>query len=107
MRVYSAPVLAHVAHVRHILETHGINCRIQGEYRSGVVGEIPPTEGWPELWVIDPAHVVEAQRLVDEAIRAPEPAQPGWTCPRCQEPNEGQFSVCWKCGTNCPEDTDS
>ena len=46
MRIYSAPVLAQVAHIKHILEMHGIECRIQGEYRSGAAGEIPPTEAW-------------------------------------------------------------
>ncbi|MCY4078240.1 MAG: DUF2007 domain-containing protein [Acidobacteria bacterium] len=104
MRVYSAPILAQVAHVRHVLEAHGIECRIQGEYRSGAVGEIPPSEAWPELWVVDPADAVEAQRLVDEAIQGAETDAPGWTCSRCGEPNEGQFSACWKCGTDRPDD---
>ena len=103
MRVYSAPVLAQVATVKHILETHGIECRIQGEYRSGVVGEVPPTEAWPELWVTDPADVVEAERLVGEVLGSAEPTQPGWTCPRCRETNEGQFGACWKCGADRPD----
>ncbi|MCE2543243.1 MAG: DUF2007 domain-containing protein, partial [Acidobacteria bacterium] len=51
MRIYSAPVLAQVAHMRQVLEMEGIECRIQGEFRSGAAGEIPPTEAWPELWV--------------------------------------------------------
>ncbi len=103
MRIYSAPVLAQVANIRHILEMHGIACRIQGEYRSGAAGEIPPTEAWPELWVDDPAQLAEAQRLVDEAIRSADTAQPGWTCPSCREVNEGQFGACWNCGTSCPD----
>ena len=107
MRVYSAPVLAQVANVKHILEMHGIECRIQGEYRAGAAGELPPTEAWPELWVDDPAQLAEAQRLVDEAIRSADTPQPGWTCPRCREINEGQFGACWNCGTDCPDGPDA
>ena len=107
MRIYSAPVLAQVAHIKHILEMHGIECRIQGEYRAGAAGEIPPTEAWPELWVIDPAHVEEARRLVDEALKPAAQAQPEWTCPRCREVNEGQFGACWNCGANIPADLDT
>ena len=103
MRIYSAPVLAQVAHMRQVLEMEGIECRIQGEFRSGAAGEIPPTEAWPELWVIDPSNVEAAQRLVDEALKPAAQAQPEWTCARCREVNEGQFGACWNCGTSCPE----
>ena len=107
MRIYSAPVLAQVAHMRQVLEMQGIECRIQGEYRSGAAGEIPLAEAWPELWVIDPAQVEEARRVVDEALQPPGPAQPDWTCPRCREVNEGQFGACWSCGTSIPADPDA
>ena len=107
MRIYSAPVLAQVAHMRQVLEMQGIECRIQGEYRSGAAGEIPLAEAWPELWVIDPAQVEEARRVVDEALQPPGPAQPDWTCPRCREVNEGQFGACWSCGTGVPADPDA
>ena len=107
MRIYSAPVLAQVAHMQQVLEMNGIECHIQGEYRSGAAGEIPPIETWPELWVVDPSDVEEAKRLVDEALQPAGPAQPGWTCPRCREVNEGQFGACWNCGASCPESPDA
>ena len=74
MRIYSAPVLAQVMHIKHVLEMHDIACHIQGEYRSGAAGELPLTETWPELWVVDPSNVEEAKRLVAEALA---PAGPG------------------------------
>ena len=49
MRIYSAPVLAQVMHIKHVLEMHDIACHIQGEYRSGAAGELPLTETWPDL----------------------------------------------------------
>ena len=102
MRIYSAPVLAEVTHIKH-----DIACYIQGEYRSGAAGELPPTETWPELWVVDLSNVEEAKRLVAEAGAAAGPAPPGWTCPSCQEVNEGQFGQCWNCGANGPEGLDA
>ena len=103
MRVYSAPVLAQVTHIKHVLEMHGIECRIQGEYRSGATGELPPGETWAELWVVDPSNLEEAQRLVDEALEPADSAQPEWKCPRCKEVIDGQFGECWNCGASCPE----
>ena len=58
-------------------------CRVR--YRSGAAGELPLTETWPELWVVDPSNVEEAKRLVAEALAPAGPAPPGWTCPSCQE----------------------
>jgi hypothetical protein len=26
-----------------------------------------------------------------------------WTCPRCNEPNEDQFTACWKCAPSDEE----
>ena len=66
MRIYSAPVLAQVMHIKHVLEMHDIACHIQGEYRSGAAGELPLTETWAELWVVDPSNVEKAKRLVAE-----------------------------------------
>ena len=71
MRIYSAPVLAEVTHIKHVLEMHDIACYIQGEYRSGAAGELPPTETWPELWVVDLSNVEEAKRLGAEALVLP------------------------------------
>ena len=70
MRIYSAPVLAQVMHIKHVLEMHDIACHIQGEYRSAAAGELPLTETWAELWVVDPSNVEEAKRLVAEALGA-------------------------------------
>ncbi|MFZ0930290.1 MAG: DUF2007 domain-containing protein [Syntrophobacteraceae bacterium] len=46
---YQDPMM--VYHMKNILEIHGIECVVQGEYRRSGVGEIPPTEAWLELWI--------------------------------------------------------
>ena len=42
------------------LEAQGIECVLRGEHLLGGVGELPPIECWPELWVVDEGQ----QRLV-------------------------------------------
>ena len=61
-------MLAQVANVKHILEMHGIECRIEGEHRSGVGAVIGSAEARAELWVDDPADVEHPQELVEEAL---------------------------------------
>jgi len=93
--VYSSPNLTLVAHFRALLETQGIPSRIRNEFLAGAAGELPPLDCWPEL-------CVEA-RWEDPARRAIAEAQSGapgaadWTCPRCGERIEGQFTACWNC----------
>ena len=88
--------------MQHLLEMHGIACRIDGEFRLVAAGGIPPVETWPGLWVDDPADVEEAQCLVEEALEPPELPQHEWTCPNCRESNDAQFGACWNCGADSP-----
>ena len=95
IKIYSAPVGADVHNLANVLEGHGIPCQIRGEERRTVIGELPPHECWPELWV-DEARAAEAREIIAGDVVA----QPAWTCPLCGEKLEGQFDVCWRCGTD-------
>lgn len=87
-------------HIRNLLESAGIEVTLKNEFLGGGVGELPPTEAWPELWVAE-ADLRVAQEIVAELER--EPSLPGWRCPQCGEKIEGQFSACWNCGAPRPE----
>ena len=97
-RIFSAPILTIVANVRNVLEINGIESVIRNQYLCAGVGELPPIECWPTLWV---AEQDEARAL--ELIEADED-QSGhvWKCPKCGEEVEGQFDICWNCGTEKP-----
>ena len=103
MRVFSAPVLASVSQIRHLLEMNDIECEIRGEYRSGGAGEIPATEAWPELWVLDPSRADDAARIVEEALKGGDDKGNPWHCSSCGETVEAQFAACWNCGTAAPD----
>jgi hypothetical protein len=103
MRVYSNANLAVVGHFRNVLQSHGIACEIRGENRSVGVGEIPPIECWPELWVTDESQLEQAIQIISEAMESDEIVLDAWKCPGCHEENEGQFTECWNCGTSRPD----
>jgi hypothetical protein len=98
VRVYSGPILAMAAHLKAVLAMSGIESEVRGEYRGGALGEVPVTEAWPELWVLDAARSQDARRLVEEALEPGQPDQPQRECPQCHEMVEAQFSACWNCG---------
>ena len=82
--------------LRTVLESRGIPCEVRGIDRGIGIGELPPIECWPELWVTDDARIQEAEAIVAESIRA-EATQETWRCPECGEEVEAQFGACWKC----------
>lgn len=108
-RVYRSQLSPMVGHLRNVLESHGIVCVVKNEFLSGALGEIPPNECWPELWVLDEAQFDEAVAIVSAAA-LDNLVEPGgrWTCSNCGEELEGQFTDCWRCGRSRepgPEDT--
>ena len=96
-RLYSHESLAHVGHVRNLLEQSGIDCFVKNEQLSGGLGEIPFLECLPELWILRDADLRRAQALL-EAIEQPGASRAHWRCRQCGERNEGQFAACWQCG---------
>lgn len=85
-----------------LLEEDGIECFIRNESLSVGKGDIPCTECVPELWVDDDRDYPTARQIVDNWIASRTTFHVPWTCPRCKESIEGQFTSCWKCGYELP-----
>ena len=96
-RLISHESLAHVGHVRNLLEQSGIACLVKNEQLSGGLGEIPFLECLPELWVVRDGDLARAQALIRDMEQTAAPRGP-WNCRKCGEGNEGQFAACWQCG---------
>lgn len=86
-----------IGFLKGVLDDHGIPCLTKNEYLAGGVGELPPAECWPELWVIEDADAFWARRLVAEALTAEHAAGGDWRCEVCGERIEAQFTDCWRC----------
>ena len=83
---------------KELLRNEGIACLLRNEQLSAAIGEIPFTECYPELWVIDDEIYPRARLLLENWLAEQEPAAANWTCPTCGESAEGQFNACWACG---------
>ena len=96
-KVATASTVLMINHYRNILVAEGIACHIRNDQLNQVLGEVPFTEVWPELWVENDLDYDRAKQLLDEAIIQESPKRP-WRCKQCGEENEGQFAACWNCG---------
>jgi hypothetical protein len=101
-KLYTAQNPLTISHLKNILESGGIQCVIKNLYLSAAVGELPPIECWPELWVIDDARYAEAREVVEKSRSPVRPVSKPWRCRKCGTEVEGQFGECWNCGCSRP-----
>ena len=99
--VYSAPDLFSVEYYKSILDEEGIETYIRNTYLAGAAGELPPTEVWPRLCVVDENDYQRAKVIVNHALdqQQRESQCNPWVCPQCNTHLEASFNVCWHCGT--------
>jgi len=95
--VYTSANSLMVDHIRNLLAESGIDATVQRRYLSAALGEIPPAEAWPEVWVLDAERIDEARAIVDAALHGEAENLRTWVCDRCGESVGGQFTSCWKC----------
>lgn len=98
-RLRPAPNLAVATLWADLLGEAGIEVSVQREFACGLVGQIPPDQALPELWVRHDEQHGRAEALLDELERSP---QRRWHCPACAEEVEGLFEQCWNCGAAMP-----
>jgi hypothetical protein len=96
-RVFASQDDLLLGHLKNVLENHGIECVIQGEFLAAAAGAVPPIECAPEL-VVEEQNYDEARAVLDRILSPEGFEPPSWRCPRCGEEIEGQFTECWGCG---------
>lgn len=102
-KVTSADTVVLINHYKNLLTAEGIAAEIRNEHLNSIYGEMPFTEVWPELWVVNDIDYDRAKQLIDDSIGDESP-QESWRCKSCGEDNEGQFAACWKCGRDSESD---
>ena len=100
--IFSSPNLVEVEQLKELLEEAGIECGINNEASSKLAGGIPMSETFPELWIEDDSRLAEALQIKKDWQSSPPVVGTAWTCPKCGEKLEPQFTSCWKCGTAKP-----
>ena len=101
-RVLSSPNLIEITQLKDVLESAGIACFTRNESTSGLLGEVPLTEGTPELWIEDDQRLDEALQLKSDLQASAKAGGAEWVCAACGEKSEAQFDSCWKCGAKKP-----
>jgi hypothetical protein len=96
-KVYSADNLVMAGYIKNLLESCEIDCIIKNQNLGGAIGEIPPIECWPEVWIIEDENLSEATEIINSAMQENRQTNKQWKC-ECGETLEGQFSACWHCG---------
>jgi hypothetical protein len=94
-RLVQAPNAAIATLWCDLLRQTGIDASVQRYYTSGIVGEIPPDQALPEVWVHDEADFERARTTLDQLRSLP---YRRWVCTACGELVEGPFEQCWNCG---------
>jgi hypothetical protein len=97
-KIYSAPHALVLGNLRNALLAEGIESEIRTPFLGAARGDLPFTECWSELWVLDDALAGRASAIIHRSLETSEPDSPAWKCPRCGEEIEGQFAACWQCG---------
>lgn len=98
--VYTARYAAEAHLVCGFLQSLGIAAIVRGEHLTGGFGELPVDVCG--VWITNPAERTEAERRVREFLQEKKPEAGPWVCESCQETLEGQFTSCWRCGSERP-----
>ena len=113
--IHTNPDFLQVGALQEALKSHGIACEIRGS-RPSPLSNRP----WAELWILDASETGRARQIVQAALDSDreegidrgleaddEPPQVSpswtWTCRQCSEDVETQFSECWNCGSERPD----
>jgi hypothetical protein len=97
-KVFVSQNLVEVEMRKERLEQAGIRCTIKNQRSSGLAGEIPFVETFPEIWVLQDEDYDRVRQLLEEETELQESNHDLWTCPGYGERHESQFGTCWNCG---------
>ena len=102
MKLFTAknPTEAHL--VCELLRSERVECEVRGEGLFGLQGELPFGDDTdPYIWLLNPYHEDKALSIVSEyrSEQAKGSEAKDWRCSKCGETNEGQFAICWQCGS--------
>lgn len=116
VKVYTARDAMEAHFLKGLLEQDGIDATVMGESLAIARGDLPVTpETLPSVWVRQ-EDAARAAPIVDVFIDSKAEDEDSdedsvddldsWTCSRCGESVEGQFTDCWNCEAPRPEETE-
>ena len=98
IKVHSAPHPIVLENLRNILQVEGIASDVRTPFLGAARGDIPATECWSELWILNDGERDRALAVIRSALEPAERSGVSWKCKSCGEEMEEQFGACWQCG---------
>ena len=95
IRLYTAANLQEAFIIKNLLELEGINCSVRNFNSSSIVGEIPFTHAWPEVWLIQEKDRQKGEKVLNKFKK--ERTDENKMCENCSEINPLNFEFCWNC----------
>jgi hypothetical protein len=102
-KIFESIDFTRVGHYQSILESEGIQTLVKNLAASSIMGDVPFTEVFPELWVVNDADYDVALQLLGEHRQLVPSDAHDWVCSNCGEQVPKEFDVCWNCETNKPQ----
>lgn len=99
IKVFVSHQSVEVEALKEFLEQEGIPCVVKNQYTASLAGEVPFAEVFPELWILRDADLSRAEEIVKIRTQERPTDMTFWTCKKCGERHPGQFTGCWRCGT--------
>lgn len=97
-KIYTAENLIEANIMLDLLEHAGVKARLFNENAQGGLGEIPFTNAYPEVWVLNDNDFSRGQVVASDYDNLP--IETGITfCRACGEENPRNFQLCWKCSS--------
>lgn len=96
--VYRAASLVEAQLVLDGLDAEGIRATIRNEHVAGLVGEIPQSAAWPEVWLTQASDWDAAVAIVRKyEERRDTDNDKEVVCSACGEVSPSNFELCWRC----------
>ena len=83
--------------LKDVVSNADIVCMIKNEQLGRLAPEIPFTECYPEIWILNEADYAKAREIIDRWLESKNEDFEAWVCPDCGVEIEGQFAACWNC----------
>ena len=100
-KIYENLDFTRVGYFESILNEAGIETLVKNTGASGLMGEVPIGQAYPELWIVNDAAYDEALKILEPYYRAIKESAKEWKC-ECGETIDGSFGECWNCGASAP-----